>query len=226
MEFAVKNINKIDNKRWFRLPVVTAIVLIMLCGVQVSAEEYLYSYKNDQGTVVIDDHVPPKYAKSGYKILNQMGKVVEIVPRQLSEDELQNLSSEEARERHRKQEEEKLRQWDESLLRRYSDVADIEAVRDRAIKELQIRLSILRGNVMATKSQVEVQQAEAADIERLGKNVPKKITGNIEQLKLEINLAEQAIKSREQEIDDVKASYVKDIDRFRYLIEVKGYRRR
>jgi hypothetical protein len=207
------------------LVIVGALVgLVLLAGPAMAADE-LYRYRNAQGTVVIDDHVPPQFIKNGYDVLNSLGQVTEVVPRQLTEDEIKNLSSDEARRRKEEQEKEQQRLRDESLLLRYSDVRDIEAARERSIRELKIRLSIIRGNVLATKSQVERQQAKAADIERNGNKVPESLLENIVELKQEIELAEIAIAQREEEIEKVKAEYQDDIDRFTYLVEVLGYRR-
>lgn len=200
--------------------------MMFVADLGLAADNNLYRYKNSQGTVVIDDHVPPAFTKKGYEVLNSQGHVLEVVPRQLTEDEILNLSSEEARQRNAKQEQETQLAYDRSLLMRYSDHRDIEAVRDRNIKELEIRLSILRGNVINTKAQVERQQEKAANVERKGKNVPENLLNNINGLKKEIELAELDISARKIEIEAVRQQYQKDIDRLRYLIEVMGYRRR
>jgi hypothetical protein len=50
----------------------------------------LYRYKNDAGGTVVDWQVPAKFAGRGYEVLNTQGEVVEVVPRQLSADELQD----------------------------------------------------------------------------------------------------------------------------------------
>ena len=42
------------------------------------------------GGTVVDWHVPAKFAGRGYEVLNSQGQVIEVVPRQLSEGELQN----------------------------------------------------------------------------------------------------------------------------------------
>ena len=55
-------------------------------------------------------------------------------------------------------EQQRLREWDESLLLRYSTVADIEAARERALRDLRIRLSILKGNKRSLKQQAENYQ--------------------------------------------------------------------
>src|SRR5690349_20432446 len=109
-----------------------------------SSSQKHYRYSDDKGVVVIDDAVPPQFSDYGYVILKSSGQVLEVVPRQLTAAELANLSDEEKAKRDAKAREEKQQLYDESLLLRYSDVTDIEAARERGLKELQIRLSIVR----------------------------------------------------------------------------------
>jgi hypothetical protein len=187
--------------------------------------ERLYRYRDAQGRVVIDDAVPPEFAHNGYEILNKVGQVLEVVPRQLTASELANLTDEEKAKRNAKALAEKQQIYDESLLLRYSDVADIEAARERGFRELQIRLSIVRGNMMQIKANLEREQQKAADIERGGRKVPDAMRQNIHDLRQQIDLNEGDIELRKKEVEELKAQYQQEIDRFRYLTEVKGYRR-
>jgi len=185
----------------------------------------LYRYRDARGAVVIDDAVPPQFTHNGYEVLNSAGQVIEVVPRQLSAEELKNLSGEEKAKRDAKEREQKQEAYDESLLLRYSDVTDIEAARERGLKELEIRLSIVRGNMMQVKANLEREQQKAADIERSGRPVPDAMRNNIDALRKQIELSESDIQLRKKEVEDSKAQYQQEIDRFRYLTEVKGYRR-
>jgi hypothetical protein len=203
----------------------SSTVLAANAVVAPSGPQKLYRYRNDKGVVVIDDAVPPQFAHNGYEILNTSGQVLEVVPRQLTAEELANLSDEEKAKRDAKAREEKQQLYDESLLLRYSDIPDIEAARERGLKELQIRLSIVRGNMMQVKANLEREQQKAADIERSGRKVPDTMRANIDALRKQIELSESDIELRKKEVEDLKAHYQKEIDRFRYLTEVKGYRR-
>lgn len=207
------------------LPIVILLSLL-LSGLTIAADNRLFRYKNERGVVVIDDAIPPEYAKLGYEILNQWGEVIETVPRELTPEELAALSDEEKAKRNEKEQAERMQAWDLRLLRRYSTTGDIEAALDRRIKELHIRLSILKANLLSTKKQIERQQAQAANIERSGREVPASLKENIAELQEEIRLAELSIEARNEEIEKVREEFQKDIDRFRYLIEVKGYKRR
>lgn len=196
------------------------ILAALLAAVSVAdaAGTKLYRYKNDKGVIAVDDHVPPEFAKNGYEILAPDGRVLEIVPRQLTGDEG-------AKKRAADAEAKRLREWDKNLLLRYSSTDDIEAARERAMREIDIRIGILRSNVLTTKAQLEREQEKAADIERRGGSVPEAATANLDKLKVELAGFEESIRERLKEKDDTKASYQRDIDRFKTLQSVVDFRR-
>ena len=193
---------------------------------QVADARNLYRYKNAEGTVVVNDQVPPEYVSGGYEVLNDLGVVIKVVPRELTDEEREVHDARELLEEQARAEEERLRKWDESLLLRYSTVEDIEAARERALRELRIRVNILKSNKRSLKQQVESYQAQAADIERSGREVDLERLQVIEDLQGEIAATDRAIVERQREIEEVSASYQADIDRFEQLLEVVALRRR
>jgi hypothetical protein len=205
-----------------------AVAFAALCGalVPLAADaRTMYRYVNEQGVRVVAYQVPPEYVAGGYEVLNEKGVVVEVVPPVPKESERESLAaSREAAERARA-EAEALREWDESLLLRYSSVTDIEAARDRALRELQIRVSILRGKQRALRQQVEGYQASAADQERRGQAVSELNLQAMRDLRDEIEATERAIAEREQEITAVEASFQRDIERFETLADLVRLRR-
>lgn len=178
----------------------------------------LYRYTTDKGVTAVDDHVPPEFVKNGYEVLSPDGRVLESVPRQLTGEEG-------VRKRAADAEAKRLKEWDKNLLLRYSSVDDIVAARERALREIDVRLSILRTNLVSVKAQVEREQEKAADIERRGGTVPEAIASNIEKLKLEVAGIESSIAERTKDKEATNASYQKDIDRFKTLQDVVQFRR-
>ena len=185
----------------------------------------LYRYYNDEGNMVVDYQVPAKYVGGGYEVLNDVGVVIKVVPRELTEEEKQAADAQQTLEQQALVEQERLRKWDESLLIRYSAIADIEDARERALRELRIRVSILKSNKRSLKHQVENYQAQAADLERSGQQVDVARLRVIEDLQGEINITDRAIADRQLEIEQVSAAYQLDIERFGMLLEVVELRR-
>lgn len=179
----------------------------------------MYRYINESGTLVLDDHVPPSAVARGYSVLGPDGRVIEEVPPQLDPEQA-------AARRAAEEEEKRLREWDESLLRRYSSVADIEAARERAINEIKVRINILRSNLLSTKSQIEREQARAADLERRGIAVPPELQKTITTLQREVDDSDEAIEQRNRDIKQTQGEYQRDIERFQVLLDRVGQRRR
>jgi hypothetical protein len=204
--------------------VVACLALTMLPGAPAVAKQ-MYRYVNAEGVKVVAYQVPPEFIGNGYEVLNDTGAVIRVVPRQLDENERRDLNDQERLERERAEERERLRQWDESLLLRYSTIEDIEAARERALRELRIRVSILKGKLRSLKQQVENYQALAADQERLGNAVDVEHLEAIEDLQAEILSTERAVADRQKEIEEVASRYERDIERFTTLLDIVELRR-
>ena len=205
------------------LPAVVS-VLMLFCASTVHAG-LLYRYINDEGNVVIDYRVPASDIKKGYEVLSEEGVVLRVIPRELTAEERDNVSSAEKRIAQTQAERERLRAWDESLLLRYSTVEDIEAARDRALGSLLINVSILKSNTRSLKQQVENYQVQAAEIERAGRDVDVVRLAAIEDLQNEISSIDRSIVDRNREMEDVRAEYQLDIDRFEQLLHFVELRR-
>ena len=203
------------------------LLLVPLVAVQPASAKgkNLYRYTNDEGNIVVDYQVPPEYVKKGYEVLSSEGVVLRVVPRELSAEERKIADAQERLEAEARAEEQRLREWDETLLRRYSTIEDIEAARERALMDLRIRVSILKGNKRSLKQQVENYQAQAAELERMGQQVDMARLSAIDDLQSEIATTDRSIRDREQEIKDVSAAYDADIQRFEALLELVAFRR-
>ena len=90
---------------------------------------------------------------------------------------------------------------------------------------MRIRVRILKSNKRSLKQQVENYQAQAADLERSGKEVDLARIATIEDLQDEIASTERSIADREREINSVAESYERDIERFGLLLDVVERRR-
>ena len=107
-----------------------ALVLVLFtCSV--ATADNLYRYKNEAGGTVADWHVPAKFAGRGYEVLNPLGEVIKVVPRQLSDSELNDKDLVERLKRGAEAERARLAEWERFLLLRYSTIEDIDAARDR-----------------------------------------------------------------------------------------------
>lgn len=212
-----------NNRTRLRRRVLACVLL--LCLPSLVEARQLYRYRNAEGNVVVDYQVPAESVSGGYEVLNNEGMVIKVVPRELTPEEQIIEDAENKREQEARMEQERLRKWDESLMLRYSTVDDIEDARRRALSELQIRMSILKGNRRALKQKVENYQAQAANMERSGMAVDVERLRAIEILQSEIESTERDIVERQREIEELQTAYDADIERFEMLRDVVELRR-
>lgn len=207
----------------FSIPL-ALFVAMLLVSVSTQADN-LYRYKNDVGGTVVDWRVPPEFAGRGYEVLNAQGQVVEVVPRQLSSGELQNKDLVKRLQQEAKLERARLAKWDKFLLLRYSTVEDIDAARDRALRDLKIRLSILASNQRTARNRLESVLARVADMERRGDVPLEQDLDAIAALRADIANTGRAIKEREAQVLEVTDSFDEDRSRFIQLQDVVLLRR-
>ena len=210
------------SRKLYRRAITLSLVLCGFYSQLVLAGKVFFRYENVEGVTVIDDHVPPEYAKRGYTILTDTGRIIEIVPRELTIEERKGLNTEEVRRRLEEEELERQRRYDRALLRRYSTINDIEAAELRKVNEIKVRMSILRGNIAGMSRQLEGFQEEAATLERDGRKVSDALMENMKALREEIAESERRMALREEELVKLKARFSADIARFRELLRMRG----
>lgn len=199
----------------------TGLAIIVMSGLlspPSHAEKLLFRYQDEQGRVVLNDTLPPSAVTRGYEIIKPGGQVVKRV-----EAALPPGAAEEAEKARARQEQQK--KWDESLLLRYSDVNDIREAKKRALSDIQVRISILKGNRNYLKTQVEREVFRAAEAERMGQEVSREQLDAIATLKQQLSDVEDLINVREEEKAKTSADYDRDLDRFAALLNaIEGNR--
>src|SRR6056297_3833170 len=184
-------------------------LLLLLCALlalpSLTQAREMYRYVNEDGNSVIGYQVPPEQVARGYEVLNEKGVLIDVVPPSLDDEARASMDAQQRRQSAAEAERKRLQKWDESLLLRYSTIEDIEAARDRALRDLRIRVSILKGKQRSLKQQVENYQAEAADQERRGERANSAHLEAIEDLRREMVQAERSMVEREREISEVVA---------------------
>lgn len=171
------------------------------------AQMKYYRYLNEEGIKVMSHSIPPEYAQKGYEIMTRTGQVIEVVPAASDPEELQADKDKRAAERE-------LMAEYQVLARRYSSVDDIYAARDRRLAHLDATISILRSNIGNLRSQLDNLTHKAADAERSGREVPKQILSNIEEIKAEQATTEAKLQKRIEEHAGIHAEYEADVSLF------------
>ena len=170
-------------------------MLLGACTAGVTAAE-LYRYQNEAGITVVDWAIPAAYVGSGYDVLNESGQIVHVVPPAKTDTELErDAASARAQEAEVAAQAAQLER-DTFLLRRYSTIQDIEAVRDRSLRELDIRIVILSGQRDTLSQQLARHQSALGATEQSGSATPQYEEETVAALKAEIQSVDEATEGR------------------------------
>jgi hypothetical protein len=222
MKLLTANMYPIPFSQKAGLVIRLSIALIMslsLVNVSYAQELTYYRVINEKGTMELKSALTPAEVKRGYAIVTLSGHIVKEVPAELNDEEYAQLSDERKAHDLKTQQENESRLKNESLLLRYSNVEDLTSERKRKLAEFDVRISILRSNMMSLKDQVERQPSRAANIERTGREVPAVIRNNIDELEQKLNEANTSLKSMKTEKESVAERYSLDITLFNQLIK-------
>ena len=189
----------------------SALPLLLLLGAvpSLAGAAELYRYVNDKGVTVLDRlGVPPQFIGNGYEVLNEQGRVVKVVPPAPSEAERQRLAEEKA-----------MASSDAQLQRLYSTVDDVERARVRKLEEIDGQTSVAKANQQSLRTQQAAFQAQAADIDRAGRQVPEHLLVQIDNLRAEQANLDKEIRRYADMRKQVDASFQADKQRLKYLLE-------
>ena len=201
------------------------LIIAIAALTQAAIADNLYRYKNEVGGTVVDWQVPVEFIAKGYEVLDENGTVVEIVPRQLTAEEMDDQDLVARLKRDAVIEKQRLAEWDRQLLLRYSTVEDIEAAHQRALSELKIRLSILSSNQRSLRARLESYLARIAEAERRGREASEADLKSIAAIRREIETNAKAITERRIQSEEVTASFEQDKERFAQIQDVVLLRR-
>jgi len=180
----------------------------------------LYKYTNEDGVTVLDSHVPARYVKNGYSILSLDGRILEVVPRALTEKEIRErdrkLKEQERLEAQRREKE----IADENLLRLYSTPADVIRARDTKLSSINGFIVTQQGNLQRLESQKRQLQSELADIERSGGTIGRDRINRINTIDTRMDQIKADIDEKRREIADLRDSYGKDLRRVKELYDL------
>lgn len=202
-----------------RRHLITALGTILLfhgqAGAATIGSSKAYRWVDKNGVVHIGDVVPPEYASQGQAELNPQGVSVRETPRQLTPAELAAAQQNAAEIAKRKQR-------DSFLLSTYSDVRDIEQLRDE-------RLALIDGQMEIARSSMVLTTGRLADVEKRMRNFQPYSSAAISR-RLPDKLAEEAVRTlkeqrslaeilaaRESEKNELRDQFNADIARYREL---------
>ncbi|WP_236213179.1 DUF4124 domain-containing protein [Metapseudomonas otitidis] len=187
-----------------------AIRLALILGAMapLAAQAELYRYTNEKGVTVLDRlGVPPQFIDKGYEVLNDQGRVVKTVPPAPTLEERQRVQADKARAGS-----------DAQLLRLYTSVEDVDRALQRKLSELDGLITVAKGNQQSLRTQQANLQAQAADNERAGRQVPEALVAQIDNVRSEYKRLDDDIARYQDERKKAQATFAADRARLAELL--------
>ena len=202
---------------WLRYLLLTFWLGVTVHFNTVAAE--LYRYENEDSVTVLDSYVPARYVKSGYAILSLDGRLLEVIPRALSDGEIRErdrrLAAEESIAREKRERE----IADQNLMRLYSAPVDVIRARDAKISSIVSLIETQEGAIKRLQFQKRQQESALADIERAGGVISKDRLARINALENRIAQVESVIAKKEDEKGTLSITYAEDLKRVKEMYQ-------
>ncbi|MBD3648529.1 MAG: hypothetical protein HUJ31_13990 [Pseudomonadales bacterium] len=203
------------------LRVTARILTLFVCLAPAMAMGELYKYVNEDGVTVLDSHVPARYVKNGYTILSLDGRVLEVVPRALTEEEIRERDRRLAEEERQEREARERELADQNLLRLYSTPEDVIRARDSKLASIESYIETTETNLERLNEMKRSLEAELADIERAGGTIGQARLDRIKSVEKRIEQTEREIEEKRQEMEQTRESFAADLERVRQLYSVR-----
>jgi len=177
----------------------------------------LYKYKNEDGVTVLDSYVPARYVKYGYTILSLNGRVLEVVPRALTDAEIRARDSELAEQQRLDRERRERNIADQNLLRLYSTPEDVIRARDTKLRSIESFINTQKGNFRRLQEQKRQLESSLADVERSGGTISEDRLDRIRSIEGRMLQIENEIMGKNEEIEVLSSTYAADLKRVHEL---------
>lgn len=198
---------------------ITQLMLMTVIAASSAASAELYKYKNEDGVTVLDSYVPARYVKDGYTILSLNGRVLEVVPRALTDAEIWARDRQLAEQNRIDRERREQKVADQNLLRLYSTPEDVVRARDTKLGSIESFVNTQSGNLRRLREQKRQLESSLADVERSGGTISQDVLDRISSIEGRMVQIESETQVKNEEMDVLRSNFAADLKR---VLELYG----
>lgn len=206
-----------QSRLHFRRTAYVLCCVLLLAAAAAAGAQQLYRWVDDQGSVHYSDVMPPTEVEKGHLQLSPQGLPVRTVPPAKTPEQIRR-ERELARLRAQQQRMlEQQRADDRVLLNTFHSVDDLIMTRDGNLSDIDTLIQVKKGNIRRQQDWLSKLRADAADLERKGETVPDALEERIDGTEHAIEEALAAIVQREQQKQEIRRRFDRDLKRLRQL---------
>jgi len=181
----------------------------------------LYKWVDDNGAISFSDKIPPQDSRRKAEVLNKEGRVVDIKDAAKTPEQIKQLKEiKELQKAQKKLLKEQLKR-DSALLKTFKSESDIDALAKSKFEIIISNISIARSQLETSKKQIVLHQKAAAQFERQGKPIPKKITNKLKPAEALLRKSQQDIANFKQQEKGIAKQRIHDRERLKTLQSLK-----
>lgn len=169
----------------------TALLVALLTIASSAFSAQFYRWTDKEGNLFIQSYIPPEAVKGGYEIIDDAGNLIQTVAPELSEEERK------AQQNAQIAAEMQLAR-DEELLKLYRSPTDVDRAMNTWLSRMDMEVRVKVNRIRIKQSEYDTLQEQAANLEKVGKEVPLSLVENMDAI-------DQEIATFETEIDEVEA---------------------
>jgi hypothetical protein len=196
------------------IPSLTAKLVFFALVVPAVCSAQAVRWKDENGVTHFGDSIPPEYADKDRDVLNEQGIVVDQKIGSRADD----LADEAAKAEERRRQAER----DRVLLQSYTTAADIEAMRDRRVNQMDAQIRNAEASLADVKARHAQHLQNASRFkpyskEENAREIPVQLADNIAQAENSIARYEAALALYRKDREALVVSFASDLARFKEL---------
>jgi chromosome segregation ATPase len=196
------------------------LILPLLIGIGLTAgtaQAKIKCWTNSDGIRECGNIVPPEYAQQGHDEFSKQGTRIKHHERAQTEAELAETARLKAIEDEKKRLAEEQAMHDRVLLNTFASEDEIIMARDGKITSIKTEIRLTNRSMDVAKERLNQLRKKAANLERAGKPVSKKLSQDIQHTQTQIEEYEKFVNSRQAEKDKIHQQFETDVTRYRTL---------
>lgn len=176
-----------------------------------------YRWKDAAGVVHFGDTIPASALAGGYDIVDNDGRVVRHIARELTPAERRAAAATAAREAAAKRVAQQQQLEDAQMLSAYPTSRDLEQSQQAQLQQIRNDIATLQTNLRSQEDSLTELLAHAADLEHSGKPLPPYVNTRIAEQRESVNGERNAIAQRRTDLASAETRFAAQLQRYRAL---------
>lgn len=176
-----------------------------------------YRWKDAAGVVHFADTIPASALAGGYDVVDNNGRMVRHVARELTPAERKAAAAEAARQAAVKRAAQQQNLEDTQMLSAYPTDKDLQQSQQAQLQQIQTDIATLQTNLRSQEGTLTDLLAHAADLEHAGEPIPADVSRRISEQRESVNQERRALTQRRADLVNAQAKFATQLQRYHAL---------